>query len=651
MSLGQPRFPQRLALVALAVGLSLVTSGEAAHAIPIGVRAKSRVELEHRRAATGIVLVGRLLDDASQPIPNERIILELPELPPATRLTDAAGGFEVPLTAREVSRLRRAGDLVTWTVHFDGNSRFGDTAESGSIDLAKRATRIQAVIQLGQTSTANPTEPSDAAPRFVLGDQPIEIRVALNDVSEGTDSPIPQAQVALEVGTGSQLVGATGRSGAATFVVRQSSFAGGGRYSIKARFGGDAMHAPSRFETELIVLVPTRVTLRVVREGDEQVGRYRMSGRVSDENRPLANQVVGIVAVAPDPSKNAAASGSTRAFELVAATDADGIFVTALSAVELQALRETLGTPRDRVRLEVRARFAPSDETHAPTESASVVLEIPPPPGVPLRWYMLGLGLVVGFIALAQALRSGALARALAEIQENIRRLLDRWKGKLPEPLTQHPEPVFVTRFDPPERTTARASDTLSGIVVDAHTRLPLAGVISARSGTQLDVARADLGGRFRLGPLSPGAWSVMVEAPGHLPREVALEVPHDGAYDGAQWALVAVHRSVRDIFAGALRGLDTPLVWGYATPREASRAALGALDERGPEHRGTRATIEPPLDELTSIVEHTHFAPQLGTVADVERARALRQTLDKRPTPGRRGPGDAATPDPEGQR
>lgn len=630
-----------VALVAALVGgLGLGAVAEVAHALPIGVRAKSRVELEHRRAATGIVLVGRLLDDASEPIADERITLELPGLEPATRLTDAAGGFEVPLTAREVTRLRRDGDLVTWTVQFDGNSRFGDTAESGSLDLSKRATRIQVVV-------AAPD--SDSTATLVLGERPVEITVALNDVSERTDRPIQQAEVALEVGTGSQLVGATGRSGAATFVVRPASLAGGGRYRIKARFGGDAMHAPSRAETELLVLVPTRITLRVVREGDEQQGRYRMSGRVSDEQRPLDHQVVGIVALAPELEHGTPAAATTpahpsapRAFELVAATDADGVFVTALSAVDLQALRESLGAPRDRVRLDVRARFTPADELHAPAESASVVLEIPPPPGVPLRWYLLGLGLVVGFIAVAQALRSGALTRSLRSARDAVRRLLDRLKGKSFEPIERDPEPAFVTRYDAPDRVAPRTSDTISGVIIDAHTRAPLRGLVSARAGTRPSsdepspgpltsriTALADGDGRFRMGPLSPGAWSVTVEAPGHLPREVALEVPHDGTYDGAQWALVAVHRSVRDIFAGALRGLGTPLAWGYATPREASRKALDLVDGRGPD----RPTVEPPLAELTAIVEHTHFAQALGTAADVERARALRHTLEKRPS------------------
>jgi len=638
--------------VLLGLVFAVAVTSDPAHAVPIGVRAKSRVELEHRRATTGVLLVGRLLDDAAQPIGDERITLELPGLAPVTRLTSPTGGFEVPLSPREVTRLRRDGDLVTWTVLFDGNSRFGDTAESGTLDLSKAATRISIAVT---TPGAAPAPPGDAPAAFVLGDQPVEITVSLSDVSDGVDRAIQQAEIALEVGTGSQLVGATGRSGAATFIVRPASLAGGGRYRIAARFGGDAMHSPSRAETELLVLVPTRVTLRVVREGDEQLGRYRMSGRVSDASRPLANQVVAIVATGPElaaprsPAPAAlsatAAPTAARAFELVAATDADGVFVTALSAVDLQALRGSLGAPRDRIRLDVRAHFTPSDDVHAPAESASVVLDIPPPPGVPLRWYLLGLGLVLGFITLAQALRSGALARALLAAQAALQRFLDRFRGKPPEPAERDPEPAFVTRFDAPDRTAARTSDTLSGLIVDAHTRAPLAGLVTVRSGLLAPDARetlptrharADIRGHFQLGPLPAGPWLVTVDAPGHLSREVALEVPHDGAYDGAQWALVAVHRSVRDIFAGALRGLDAPLAWGYATPREASQHALGIVEARGPD----RPDVEPPLAELTSIVEHTHFAQEFGSAADVERARVLRQALEKRPLPSS-GAGD----------
>ncbi len=608
----------RTVVVLLALVCALSTVG---HAVPIGVRAKTRVELEHRRTPTGMTLVGRLLDDANQPVANERVTLELPGLAPVTRLTTSGGDFEVPLSAREVSRIRQDGDIVTWTVQFDGNSRLGDTSESGSIDLSKRATRL-AVTIAGSRANEAPNAPRDASEgaRVVLGERAVEITVTLNDVSEAAPRPVAQAEVALEVGSGSQLVGATGRSGAATFVVRPTSFAGGGRYRITARFAGDALRGPSRAETFLTVLVPTRVTLRVVREGDEVHGRYRMSGRVSDEARPLAGQLVAIVATLQDDP-------STRAFELVAATDADGVFVTALSAAELQQLREQLvstRSPRDRVRLEVRARVTTADGLHAPSESAAVVLEIPAPPGVPLRWYLLGLALVVGFITLAQLLRSGAMVQALDRLARAIRRLLERLRGKVLPPIIAEDEPQFVTRFDAPERGQARSSDLLSGVVVDAHTRAPLLGTVIARAGDQHEVTRCDVRGNFRLGPLSHGAWSVTVEAPGHLGREVALEVPHDGTYDGAQWALVAVHRSVREIFASTLRGLGTPLAWGYATPREATRDALGA---REPE----RPVIEPPLEELTRIVEHTHFAPAHGTAADVERARLLRDALQNR--------------------
>lgn len=604
--------------------LALVCAlGPPGHAVPIGVRAKTKVELEHRRTPTGMTLVGRLLDDAGQPVANERVTLELPGLPPVTRLTTSDGDFEVPLTAREVARIRQDGDVVTWTVQFDGNSRLGDTAESGSIDLSKRATRLDLAIEGNRTPTAD----ADDGVRVVLGERAVEITVTLNDVSEGAPRPIAQAEVALEVGSGSQLVGATGRSGAATFVVRPASFARGGRYRITARFAGDALRGPSRAETFLTVLVPTRVTLRVVREGDEVHGRYRMSGRVSDESRPLAGQLVAIVASLQD-------SPATRAFELVAATDADGIFVTALSAVELQQLRDKLNLPRERVRLEVRARVTSADGLHAPSESAAVVLEIPTPPGVPLRWYLLGLALVVSFITLAQLLRSGAMVRALDRLARAIRRFVERLRGKVLPPIVADDEPLFVTRFDAPERKHDRSSDLLSGVVVDAHTRAPLLGTVVARSGDQREVARCDVRGNFRLGPLAHGAWSVTVEAPGHLGREVALELPHDGTYDGAQWALVAVHRSVREIFATTLRGLGTPLAWGYATPREATR---DALDARAPE----RPVIEPPLDELTRIVEHTHFAPSYGTAADVERARLLRDRLQNRPGEGRLNPAD----------
>lgn len=619
-SSGGARFPRTRgapphARLALALAFALAFAPTPAQAAPIGVRAKTRVELEHRRAPSGALLVGRLLDDAGQPIANERILLELPELPPATRLTDADGRFEVPLSAREVRRLQSRGDLVEWAVRFDGNARLGDTAARGTLDLSKRATRLRIAISGQPGASAGPTPQAEV----VLGDQPIEIRVALADVSEDSERPIPRAEVTLEVGRGSELVGATGTSGAATFVLRPDALSGG-RYPIVARFGGDTLHAAAFTETQLAVLLPTRITLRVVREGDEVHGRYRMSGRLSDARSPLAGQVVAVVAT----------HAGERVFELATPTDADGVFVTAIAASELQALREALlasgaagGAPRPR--LELRARFVPTGQWYAPTLSASVALDLPAPPGVPVRWYLLGLALALAFVALAHALRSGALARAFSHAKAALARLLDRLRGTRPlAPPSDVTTPAFVTPLPAPAGPRARASDRLSGLVVDAHTRAPLAGRVLIRSGAEERVAlTAD--GRFDLGPLPAGACSVLIEAPGHLPREIALQIPHAGQYDGAEWALLSVHRSVREVFADSLRGLGAPIAWGYATPREASRQALAESHDR--------PFVEPPLDELTHIVERTHFARDSGTARDVERARALRQALEQAPS------------------
>ena len=589
----------RLHASAVAVVVSaLLASIPAARAVPIGVRAKTRVELEHRRNPTGLLLVGRLLDDVGEPIATERVQLELPGLAPVTRLTDDAGRFEIPLSAREVRRLQSDGELVTWTVRFDGNARLGDTAQSGALDLSKRATRMSVTLPGG-------------GPEIVLGDRPIEIRVALADVSEGDERPVAQAAVTLEVGSGSELVGATGTSGAATFVVRPDSLVGG-RYQVVARFAGDTLHAAAFAQTRLTALLPTRLTLRVVREGDERYGRYRMSGRLSDQRSPLAGQVVAVVAT----------RGSERIFELVAPTDADGVFVSAIPASELQALRESQGGGPERARLELRARFLPTGGWHAPSVSAPVALDLPPPLGVPLRWYLAGLGLVVSFVALARAIRAGALGRALAWVK----RRLEARPGRPALPPPEDEVPPFVTALSAPGAPhRSRTSDVLSGVIVDAHTRAPLEGRVVVRSGEVEEVALA-AAGRFSTGPLTHGAWSVIVEAPGHLPRELALEIPHDGAYDGAEWALLAVHRTVREIFSDSLRGLGAPLAWGFATPREASRDALTQSDER--------SVVEPPLAELTTIVERTHFARSSGTPHDVERARELRQALTRKPPP-----------------
>ncbi|MCC6620466.1 MAG: carboxypeptidase regulatory-like domain-containing protein [Deltaproteobacteria bacterium] len=612
--------PPLAAALAAALATALAPS---AHALPLGVRARTEVTLEHRREGRNVVLLGRLVDDRGAPIVDEPIHLELAGLDPETRLTDADGRFEVTLGPESLGRLvSQHGQRLPWSVRFDGSSRLGSAVTTGALDLSKTPTRVVVTV---------------SEPEVTRDDRNIAITVSLT-TAERAPAPLSDAEVSLRVGSGQALIGRTGTSGRATFVLRPTLLEGAGSYTIVARYQGDPQRAGSEGRAELRVLLPTRLTLRIAREGDGAQARYRFSGRLADENGAIAEApivIVGHPAPRPPPRRGAPErpAPSQPAFELVTATDGDGIFVAALPADALHALAEQV--------VVVRARFTPtpSDTRHRGVESRPVHLEVPPPPGVPLGWYALGLGVVAAFLALAHAIRNDLFGRAWAQLVLALRAFRLRFRRPLDEVAAARVDPPFVTPVDDADPSRARARDVFSGIVVDAHKRVPLAGatIVVRGSGSEPDgpevgpegspadvAARARTlagpDGRFALGPVPPGAWVLRVEAPGYLPREIALEVPHAGDYDGAWYALVAVRRRVRDLFTEATAELGAPVAWGFDTPREAAGKALA----RSP----SPIVVGLPLGELTTLVERAHFAPEAVGEAEVERARALREEI-----------------------
>ncbi len=616
-----------VALIVLIGGLTtqLVMPPEA-HALPLNIRAKAKVELDHRRTREGLELLGRLTDDRGDPIADERISLELGGREPEAFVTGEDGSFVFNLDRKTAATLERAhGTAVPWSVRFPGSRRFGETVSEGALDLSRRSSRLTLsitgndIVKPAAASTApspgssgdDPTTRSGVL-RVPLGGSPMSLAVRLEDALER--SPIAESEIRLKVGAGSELVGATGTTGQATFVLRPELLEAGGRYRITARFEGDLAYVPSVAELDLEVLLPTRLTLRVVREGDEKNGRYRFSGRLADQNGPLRDAVVAIEAWVADAAGKPT-DAATPAFTRLQATGPDGLFVTAIDASELHDKKLR--------RLLVAATFQPAATPHSATRSRPVLLEVPGPPGIPLRWYALALGCLFAVVALARAHKSGALARAWAAIVQWVNALGDRWRTPAP-PLARPGEPAFVSA-DPDTRRTVGRGDHLAGRIVDADEGKGLVATITARTSDALLATTSGPDGRFELGPLPAGAYLVEVAAPGYLPRELALQVPHAGAYDGARWALVAVKRKLRDIFGETVGGLGVDLAWGRQTPREALESALNRHSDR--------PLVEPPLAELTGLVERAHFARIPAGVTEVDRARTLqRQVEPERP-------------------
>lgn len=625
--------PRRLGILLLGLGLAtMVLPDQGAHGAPIGIRARTRVTVTYRVDAQGLLVTGRLVDDIDAPVVGEDVAFELAVLPVALVKTDADGRFEARFARHQlVAAESTFGAELPWTFTFDGNSQLGPVRELGTFDLSKRATRIT----LGLPPT-----------RIALGEKAVEVVVTLTEVGGASPVPVPDAEVAVEVGTGSELVGTTGRLGTATFVVRPGSLAAAGRYGVVARFKGDLERGPSRADGAIDVILPSRVSLRIVREGDEVSGRYRFSGRLSDELGPIPDAVVNVVGTV-DPSQPDAPG-----FERAVATRADGLFVTAISAEEMAAIRLAAEARADpavggTVRLEVTASFVPADGVHAGTSSHPIALEIPPPPGIPLRWYALALGLVLGLVLTLRGLRSGRLQRALAAAWARLRGAWDAvvrglrnlglvLRGRARPTAAATPSASVAGLSPLASSRDSRRIDFLAGQVIDLDTRTPIEAELRARRGPGESVhvvASAGEDGRFELGPLPSGPWLVEVSSAGYLPREVVVEVPHGGDFDGVLLGLVEIRRTVREVFQETVQALGAPSAWGFDTPRETARGVMAAAQARAPAEStaapdALEEVADAPLGELVDLVERAHFARRLATAADVDRARALQLEL-----------------------
>lgn len=122
------RAVQLLLVVALLSPLDLLGLSAPAFSVPLNVRARARVELDHRKTRDGLELEGRLLDDEGRPIADERLSLTLGERDAESLTTDEDGRFRLTLDRRATAALERAhaasdGQKVPWQARFPGSRR------------------------------------------------------------------------------------------------------------------------------------------------------------------------------------------------------------------------------------------------------------------------------------------------------------------------------------------------------------------------------------------------------------------------------------------------------------------------------------------------------------------------------------------------
>ncbi len=579
---GAPVRGPALPCVAFLLAASLT---QAALAVPITVRARTSLEVRASREPTGVALRGHLRDDRGRPVGAETVHVALTGFEVRAVRTFADGAFELTVRDDDLAAVEaRHGARLAYAVRFEGDPDHGPASASGHVDLRRHTTWLDL--------TVDPAAVSIDADRLM-------VHIALHAES----GPVAAAPVRVQVADGPELLGETDAQGLARFLIRPALLGAAGRYALRARFTGDHRFAPAEAATSFRVQLPTRLTLRVGREGDAATGRYRFSGRLIDGDGPLAGATVAILAgpVTADPGADDAPD-APRPW-LVTTTDADGIY---LAAVDARALFDAIDGA-----LEVRAVFRPSDTLHVPAVSRPIVIPVPPPPGIPARWYLAGLLWVVGALAAAHVVRNRSW-RAL-----RLRWRFRRRRRPGADPVPALVDPPFVLGAASPA-DSARL-DVVAGRVLDAHTQAPVPGLSVRLVGGdgQLLAGTTDAFGRFELGPAPPGSWRLDVTGADYLPRHLVTGLPHTGALDGATFAVVAIRRRVRDLYARALARAAGRLRWGHDTPAEALTTAR-ADDDR----------LAEALVALERLTEHAWYAPHSLRAQDAEDASRLLEQI-----------------------
>lgn len=187
-------------------------------------------------------------------------------------------------------------------------------------------------------------------------------------------------------------------------------------------------------------------------------------------------------------------------------------------------------------------------------------LEIPPPPE--LSGWLYGSALLVALAAFAWQ-RWRVRRRELA---------LAAWREAASAGL---PEAQVRSVVD------AQPSNRLRGRVVHGETgrACPAQFVLQSREDAARVLHIAVEDGHFDLTDLPPGRYIWQVRAEEHMDLEVALELPHDGTYDGCELLPPSCRAVVRGTFGARVRSwTQQPVDWTRETPRDVEPRVTTAI-------------------------------------------------------------------------
>jgi len=532
------------ALLAGIVALVLLGWPSMARALRLALRARTDLRVQAAQEGGALVLRGELTDIRQRPVSGQPLSFALVAPDPAqpgrtarhdlTATTGSDGRFEVKVKLTDLQVAAIPGEpavaqmrLVHIEARYAGTPQLGDASAETLVDLEKVDTTLELVLEPAQVATDSPQ-------------LDVQLRAAAGDM------PWAAASIALAVDGKDLLVVRTAGDGRAFATLPIASLGTPGMHTLTARLdpGEQANGADVARRFALLAAVEVTLTLRPGGPGQRcAAGDWCVEGAV---------QAVAGGAKTPVPDAPVTLSAERRALGTLI-TDPAGRFAAVLHGTQIARL-----FPPGPVGLVARAHVPlPYHEIGL---SQVAVLEVPPPPGLP--GWLSG----VPMLALAAA---WFWRRWLARQRE---RALQAEAEATSAGLPSH----AVRRVGEGGSVSCR----LRGHLIHGETGWPAPGALTlhaeAPDARVLQFASED--GHFQVDP-GPGRYVLRVVCAEHEPLEIALELPHDGTYDGCELLPASCRAVVRGSFAAAVRRWTGRAVdWSTETPREIEPRWSGAV-------------------------------------------------------------------------
>lgn len=162
--------------------------------------------------------------------------------------------------------------------------------------------------------------------------------------------------------------------------------------------------------------------------------------------------------------------------------------------------------------------------------------------------------------------------------------------------------------------------------------------------------------GYFQTPALPAGAYRLEIKAPGFMPAQLELKLPHDGRFQKMRVDMTAIPLKIRRLYQTLIRALDGADRWGALSPREIEALLLEALGEEDApagsqarrefvsalKTRLRRGALDPAdapdpaaaggeqlLALMTAVVEETYFSGRTFDMSVWRFARQLAERLE----------------------